>query len=477
MNAMKTPIRTAGFALPQILVFAGISLSLVVALAGFLGTVLTSSARQTARENALQIAEAGAEYYRWHLAHAQTDYQDGTGQPGPYVHDFEDASGKKIGEFSLEITPPPVGSTMVTVKSTGTYLGTTTASRAVEVTMAIPSVAKYAIAVDEEVRIGEGTVTEGPVHGNSGVRFDGVAHNVVSSARDVYDDPDHSGGNEFGVHTHVSPADPLPPEAVPDRPDVFVAGRQFPVPAVDFAGMSADLAAIKALAQEDGRYFNASGKQGYRVVLKANDTFDLYQVKAKKTPPGQCKNDAGEDSWDTWQIKTQTFLGNYSFPSNGLVFFEDTVWVSGVVDTARLTIAAARFPDAPGQRRDIIIESDISYGAEDGSAVLGLIAQGSVNVGLSSESDLEIDAALVAQHGRIGRNHYNSSCGTGYKRNSIRTYGSIVSAARYGFAWTDGTGYDDREITYDPHLLYAPPPGFPLTSDEYEVVSWKEVAP
>lgn len=466
-----------GFTIPQVLVFAGISVSLVVALAGFLGTVLRSTANQTAREHALQIAEAGVEYYRWHLAHDPTDYQDGTGGAGPYEHDFEDAAGRKIGEFALEITPPPTGSTVVVVKSVGTYLGTTTATRAIQATLAIPSVGKYAVAADQEVRIGEGTVTEGPVHSNNGIRFDGVAYGIVSSARDVYDDPDHSGANEFGAHTHVSPTDPLPPAAVPERADVFTVGREFPVPALDFAGMVADLADIKAKAQASGRYHNASGRQGYRIVLKSNDTYDLYRVTAKNTPANQCRNVMNDSDWGTWTIKTQTLVGNYTFPENGLIFVEDDVWVEGTITTARLTIAAARFPDAQGQRRDIIVNADLNYGAEDGSAVLGLIAQNSINVGLSSDTDLDIDAAMVAQHGRIGRHYYGSGCGAGYTRNSIRTYGSIVSNDRYGFAWTDGTGYDDRTLVYDPHLLYNPPPEFPLTTDEYEVISWEEVEP
>jgi hypothetical protein len=467
----------AGFTLVQILVFGAIGVTICVGLAGFLAVVLRATSKQVSREQAFQIAEAGVEYYRWHLAHASADYQDGTGQAGPYVHDYNDADGHKIGTFTLEVTPPPIGSTVVVVKSTGEYLGTTTAERAVQATLAIPSVARFAIAADEDVRIGEGTVTEGPVHANGGVRFDGVARNVVTSAKDVYDDPDHSGANEFGVHTHVSPADPLPPAAVPEREDVFTVGRDFPVPAIDFAGMVADLADIKAKAQAGGSYYNASGKQGYRVVLKSNDTYDLYRVTAKNSPTYGCSNAQGDSDWDLWTIKTQTYLGNFDFPANGLMFFEDNLWIEGNVTTARLTIAAARFPDAQGNRRDIIITNDITYGAKDGSAVLGLIAQNSVNVGLSSDTDLEVDAALVAQNGRVGRHYYSSSCGTGYTRNSITTYGSIVSKGRYGFAWTDGTGYETRNMVYDPHLLYAPPPEFPLTTDQYEVLSWEEVDP
>jgi hypothetical protein len=147
------------------------------------------------------------------------------------------------------------------------------------------------------------------------------------------------------------------------------------------------------------------------------------------------------------------------------------------VTTAKLAIAAGRFPDSPSTRRNIIVNSSITYGAKDGSAALGLFAQNSVNVGLFSADNLNIDAAMIAQSGRVGRHYYGASCGTSHRRNSITTFGSLVSKLRYGFAWTDGTGYQERTLVYDPELLYAPPPEFPLTTDRYEVLSWEEVAP
>src|SRR5688572_151105 len=59
----------------------------------------------TQREQAFHIAEAGVNYYQWHLAHFPTDFQDGTGNPGPYVHDFVDKDSQiTIGRFSLQIT-------------------------------------------------------------------------------------------------------------------------------------------------------------------------------------------------------------------------------------------------------------------------------------------------------------------------------------------------------------------------------------
>jgi len=57
----------------------------------------------------------------------------------------------------------------------------------------------------------------------------------------------------------------------------------------------------------------------------------------------------------------------------------------------------------------------------------------------------------------------------------LSLFGMIASYGRYGFAYTDGTGYTTRHISYDANLLYAPPPNFPLTSDQYSILSWQEV--
>jgi hypothetical protein len=54
-------------------------------------------------------------------------------------------------------------------------------------------------------------------------------------------------------------------------------------------------------------------------------------------------------------------------------------------------------------------------------------------------------------------------------------YGMIGTNQRYGYAYTDGSGYQNRDITYDANLLYGPPPSFPLTSDQYEILSWEEL--
>ena len=423
---------------------------------------------------AFRVAEAGIEYYRWHLAHADKDYQDGTGVAGPYTHNYFDKNGNLIGQFVLDITPPSVGSTVVKIKSTGKLNAVPSLQKVIEVKMAKPSFAKYAAVLNNPVRFGAGTEVFGPIHSNGGIRFDGLAHNVVTSAVSTYDDPDHSGANEFGVHTHVNPIDPLPPAAVPSRPDVFQAGRQFPVPAVDFAGMTQSLANIKTQAQTSGFYSGPSGSSGYHIVLKNNNTFDLYRVTALTTPPGGCSNVLGQDGWGTWTIQTQSLLGNYVFPANGLVFIEDNVWVDGKINIARLTIASGKFPDNSATRTSITVNNDVLYTNYDGQDVLSLIAQKDINIGLGSLDIIRIDTAMMAQNGRVGRFYYSSACSTGYRRSTITSYGMIGSYQRYGFAYTDGTGYQIRNLVYDPNLLYGPPPSFPLTSDYYQQIFWDE---
>ncbi|OHA21495.1 MAG: hypothetical protein A2849_03655 [Candidatus Taylorbacteria bacterium RIFCSPHIGHO2_01_FULL_51_15] len=472
--------RKGGHVLIPVIVFGSIAVYLLGAFASWAVLSIKASRQAFNREQALQIAEAGIDYYRWHLAHAPTDFEDGSGVPGPYIHDFKDKAGNSIGQFSLAIAAPPLGSTLVTLTSTGSTVADPLLERTISARLAKPSIAKYAIAANNVMRFGEGTEVFGPVHSNQGIRFDGLAHNLVTSAVSSYDDPDHSGGSEFGVHTHDPPTDPSPPATPPQRADVFEVGRQFPVPAIDFAGITADLAQMKADAQANGFYRPSAGALGYHVVLKTNDTFDLFRVTSLVNPPSNCTNTANQTGWGTWSVQGETLIGNYPFPQNGIIFLEDEIFVHGQINGGRLTIVAATLPDNPPTRRNITVNADVRYTNYDGSDVLGFIAQGNVNVGLVSEDDLRIDAALIAQNGRVGRYYYRppgggqQRCSPNHVRQTITLLGMIATNQRYGFAYTDGTGYQIRNLNYDGGLLYAPPPSFPLTSDQYITLTWDE---
>lgn len=483
MNKSPLHIRRGQLSL-QVLIFGTVAIIMIAGFTLWATSFLKASLRGYNKTLAFSIAEAGIEYYRWHLAHAPTDYKDGTGGPGPYAHDYYSKGGEKIGQFVLDITPPPVGSSVVTIRSTGRVFADESVTKIIQVRMGIPSLGKYAILVNDSVRFGTGTYAYGPTHANGGIRFDGTAYNKVYSAQPIYDDPDHGGANEFGVHTHISPTDPLPPAPVPLRADIFTAGREFPVPAIDFNSLTATLAQIKSDAQLGGRYFASSTAYGYHIVLKTDDTFDLYRVTALVPKPPGCTNILDQDGWGTWSIQSETILQNYALPSNGLIFVEDDLWVSGQIQTARLTIAAGAFPETAQTNKSITVNNDVLYTTYDGKDAIGFIAQKNFNLGFTSEDDLRIDGAMVAKNGRAGRYYYRppTSQGQGGQdcqqyntRSVLTTYGMLASNQRYGFAYTDGTGYLVRNLLYDANLLLNPPPSFPYVGDHYAQISWDEV--
>lgn len=492
MKNFENKTKNGGYLLIQVLVFGAIAILVVGGLISFAVVNIRFGQRVALSEQAFQMAEAGIEYYRWHLAHSPGDYTDGTGNPGPYQKDFRDKDGNLIGTFSLEIEAPDPGSTLVTIISTGVPAADPSISRSIMAKLAVPSFANFAVAANSFMRFGPGTEIFGPIHSNNGIRFDGLAHNLVTSALATFDDGGHSGGNEFGVHTHVN-APPssgvtdsfrsleAPPNSVMSRPDVFVAGRSFPAPQVQFSQITADVNQIKIDAQDEGFYWASTTGQGYRVTLKTDGTFDLHQVDSVQTP-----NNCGVNSWS---VNAVTFVGNFPYPANGLMFFEHHLWVEGQIDGQRLTIVAAYTANNQSSNwRSITVNNDLRYTNYDGTDVIALIAQDDINVGLYSDDDLRIDAALIAQNGRVGRYSYtNSGCGTNRYKDSITLYGTISTAQQYGFTYvgssyncgggigTISNGYCERNIVYDAFLLYTPPPFFPKIEDFHEIIFWKEI--
>lgn len=430
---------------------------------------------------ALHIAEAGVNYYRWVLYHDHNQYcnketcktEPDYGPYGPYA--YSDSSGQGIvGYYELYITPPALnGSTIVTIKSVGWAASDPKIRRTIEVKCGIPSWSTYSTLSDSEVRFGEGTETWGPIHSNSGIRFDGIAHNLVTSAVLKYDDPDHTGGNEFGVHTHIIPVDPLPdsynpPHNVPTRTDVFMAGRSFPTPAVSFNLLDNYVTGALNLATSSGLVLGSSGDDGWHLTLNTNDTITIKRVNSVTS---SCQGE------QTDGIVTESNYATTSTPPNGIVFVKDKVWVDGQIDTNRITILAFKEP-LTGNQTDIIVNNNLKYTHYDGSDAIGLIAQRNISVGLYSANDLQIDAAMIAKEGRIGRYHFANSNSGGcrsayYYRNSITINGSLSSRDRYGFAYTDGAGYQIRNLNYDNNTTYMPPPHYPTTG-EYTFISWEE---
>ena len=481
---LSRPAESGGI-LIQVIAFMTIGM---IILSGFIGwgTMSVRAARHSEyRAQAIQIAEAGIDYYRWHLAHAASDYQDGTATSGPYVHDYYDKQGNKLGTFTLNITAPALGSTLVTIKSTGKVVTDSSIGRTIQAKLAKPSFAKYAVVSNSDMSIGANII--GPLHSNGGILFvSGAAQNLVTSAKVTFNSTTTGFTNQWGVYTS---GDPVPNTAFTSVTPVFIAGRQVGVPAVDFSGITADLAQLKADAQTSGVYYGPSaGGIGYHIVLKTTNKFDIYNVTANAA--ATCTSYAwwGANACTavpntTWSIGTQALIAaNVSFPANGVIFASDNIWVDGQINGARITIVAAVLPDV-GNRKNIIVNDNLLYTDElNGNDVIGLIAQDSFLIGLNSQDTQRVDAAIIAQNGRVSRYDYQG-CGNGLRTN-LTLYGMFASNQRYAYGNLDAycgphtaSGYNtSRTYIYDSNLLYGPPPSFPPTTSQYQIVSWDEVA-
>ncbi|MBU0597690.1 hypothetical protein KKF61_01685 [Patescibacteria group bacterium] len=485
-----------------------IIITLFVSLSTLALTYVVSRAKlsnqEKFREISFQIAEAGIEYYRWHLAHDRDDFQDGTGAPGPYVHEYSDADGSVLGQFSLDITPPPVGSTVATIESSGSTTEKPNLKKIISAVLGRPSFTNFAVVANDNMRFGEGTEVYGPIHSNYGIRFDGLAHNVVSSSEIDYNDPDHGGGNEWAVHTHLSPTDPLPPTAMPSRPDVFEVGREVDVGGVSFTSISGEFDDLQAEAAANGIYLTDSNAEGYRVHFRTDHKVEIYRVTGQQT----CQKYTCFWTWCWWTNYSSTNLwsvgteetfnyggessDNLNMPTNGLIFIEDDVWVDGQINGDRVTVVAAKTPYSSGNA-NIINNNDLLYTNYDGTDAIGLLAQDNVYAGFFSEDDLRVDAALIAQKGRVGRLYYPSAsgdfnpagCNQNYSRDTFTNFGAIGTNERYGYAWTgssytcddghtQGSGYCTRNLLYDDEFYFSPPPFFPAT-DQFRIITWEEV--
>lgn len=405
------------------------------------------------REQAFQIAEAGIAYYRWHLAHNKTDYQDGTGEEGTYEHEYEDKDGNVIGHYSLNITPPANGSTVVTIESTGWLDSQPQSRRTIRVRVGFPSLTDYAFLTNTDVWIGDTEATHGKFHANGGIRFDGTGDAPITSAVPSYTCKSHHGCGSGQVKNGIWGD---------GGPQTYWS---YPLPAKDFTVVTVKLAGIKEQAQENGLYLSSSGKQGWRLEFRNDATVRASKVSATDCERGK---DIGDNNyhWYCLDLKTTDEYESYPMPTNGYIFVEDTVWVDGTVN-GRAVVGAKE--DKP-----IIINGNILYLAKDGNHVLGLISEQDILIPHNSPDDLEIDAAILAQNGAAKRYYF-----PGDIKDSLLIYGSVITNGTWTWSWVSGggsvvSGYRNTNSTYDANLTYGPPPGFPVGS-EYNLISWEIV--
>jgi hypothetical protein len=474
-----------GYLLVLVLVFGAVFFLITASFFSYVFTQSQVIDQKVELQRAVDIAEAGLNYYKWYLAHYPTDVTNGTGLPGPYTHVYYDSEGGAIGEYSLSIASSTYCGDIssIDVTSSGFTYEDPSIVRTITARYARPNIAEYSYIINSSLWAGADRIIIGPYHTNGGVRMDGTNMSTVSSGQTTWYCDSGFGcstpGNRDGVFTTTANANPA----------LFA----FPSPPINFTGLTINLAQMQDRAQNAGGiYLGPSGGFGYRVVFRADGNIDVHRV----TNTASYWGFTTENGWQTERhvISASTFIGTQAINSScPIIFAEDKLWIDGVVDQ-KVTIAAADF--VSGTNPSIILNGNITYTSATSSGLLA-IAQQDVLVGLAVPTDMTLNGIFVAQNGRFGRNRYchlnsGSSCNSTRQlpnsaplnlrqynlRNSLTINGTIVSMGREGTRWTNAgvyvSGFNTRFNSYDRNLVNDPPPLVPNTSDVFRVTDWRD---
>lgn len=460
----------------------GITTMLVVAFMGvfliIMGTLTSYVFQQSrygralhARDQALHVAEAGLEYYKWFLAHNPGNLTNGTGLPGPYTYTVSDPEGGTVGTASLSVTGNSQCGVIQSIDLTSVGVSEEDYGfpRTISVRYMQPSAASFSSVLNANVWFSAESIT-GAFISNGGVRMDSSNNSTVSSATSSF-----SCNSSMGC---------TPTQT---QPGVFGSGAnsslwRYPVASVNFAGMTTDLETLRGYAQTNGLYFydgTVSGvdNKGFRLVMKSNGDIDVYRVTSTTAISNAYDSIRGYHT-DYDIISTQTLMGTYTPPSScALIYVRGTTWLEGTV-AGKYTIVAA---DPGSHTPDVLLANNISYATNDGASGLTVIAERSVRIPLNSPDTLSIRGIFVAKNGYWGRDYY-ASTPSGYSsyvlRANLNVTGTVVSTSRPVVCWSSGgaciQGYTNRVYSYEQVLAFAPPPFTPITSTDYGFVLWRE---
>ncbi len=519
---MKQPT-DSGFILPALISFMVAILIVSGAVLTLVLTNLNVVTNNLKSQQAFNIAEAGVNYYLWHLSHNSTDFKDGTGSPsspdpslgyGPYEHTYVDDNAKTQGTYTLWINPGPTGSTLVKVRSIGKVKGSTI-TRTVDAQIGAPSFASYGVASDTALWFGATESASGPVHSNQGIRMDGASDSDITSANTLYTPSAQLGGNgqsHPGVWCSTTVTSPV------NCNNRSKSDWRYPVPTIDFNVVNSSLCTMKKIAFGDHpsteslknqanactqvpntrtnaylpqRATNGSynRSRGWLIELNTNGTYNVLEVN----------NETDSNASYSTALSLVNIASNVTLPASGVIFAEDNVWVrSNPTFHGRVTIAAGRL--ATTSSANITVADDLIYSTKNGADAVGLVTEDSIYIApyappQSGSFNFEVNAAMIAQSGSVTyplRYRSNNACTKGWVNNNqtFAFYGSIATRQTWTWTWlvgsspcgsaaySAGNGYIsgvlNNSTTYDYNLLYAPPPSFPVTSS-FNVISWREV--
>jgi len=512
----KSRKNESGFIMPAVLALLIAAAIFATALVMIITTNFYVVGNNIESQKSFNIAEAGINYYLWHMAHNASDFKDGQTTPttplalgyGPYVHTYTDTDANNAGTYTLWIKPQGNGSTIATVRSIGKANGSD-ATRTVEAQIGAASFASYGLVSDEEFWFGNNESANGPVFSNVGIHMDGANSDVVGSANATYVPGSSYGGNgstsKAGVWCTTTVTTPVNCNTR-DKSNWL-----YPKTSVDFNQVSSSLCTMKMVALASSQtsvcsttpttrtssyvpQYSTNGaystNQGYLVQLNSDSTYNLYKVSGE--------NDKA--AVYTSALTTTAVATNIAIPSSGVIFVEDNVWVrTNPTFHGRVTIASGRLASAT-YSTNITIADDLVYTAKDGSDSIGLVAEQDIIVAAyapptNGSFTFEVDAATLAQSGAVTWPQYyegTTTCTRGWTDSSQNFvfYGSVATRLNWTWNYTRGgscgdmvkdattgnyvSGIMKTSTNYDYNLLYSPPPSYPVTGT-YNILSWREV--
>lgn len=454
--------REDGLALPLVVILTSVLALLSVIVIELVRAESGRSVQVTEKNASFQAAEAGLDDYLAKLVDDKTFYfrnvhpAESTRRPtsGPDVDPGTSCTAPKTAtgvvwtasitwtypngkdnwcdlsngyQYNLQITPPSASNLNIRIVATGRKIGSTNTAdwRAIEEWVRFDLVSDFQMITTNDYVVGSTATTNGKIYAGRDIRHSGTATADVFAERFV-------NPSCCATYNLVAPA---------QQYDQTTIRTILPNP-IDFNTFTGALDDIKRAAQASGNYTDDT-VAARKIVLQANGTYTLQSCTATCTTPGN-------NPQPTWGAAT-----TYNVPTNGAIYSEKPVVVSGVVD-GRVTIAS---------NEDVIVGADISY-ENAGDDVLGLIGKDEIIIAKYAPATLNWRAAVIAQNGA---------------RHSWDSTGSHTLANHTGSTASKGQPYMDmfftRNYFYDPPLQYLPPPWFPVLDEAYTVNLFREVQP
>jgi hypothetical protein len=448
----------AGLALATVVLISALLFLLATSVLTLVAFRQTQTSHYTARTQAMHIADAGVNEFLYQLSE---DYGYWKDPANPTV-------GRTVGPVQMDggtwrvVATAPTNTDPLRLTSVGTLVNGQ--KRTITATVRFPTFADYVMFVNASQSIGAGATFYGRFRSNGTISNSGVITGLAEAG----------GSCNWSTSAAVN----------------YPGGYKNNVTIEDFSQLTTDLNKIKSAASASGSYYTLSGALGHKIVLSGSQA-TVYKVTAvnNKYPRSTSTTDKplGE--------LTTTLVGTLVIPSDGVVYFEDNVWVMGDY-SANITIAS---------NKDIYIPDDLVLTTEDSNVTCGLVAASDIVFPYwyqTMPTDLYVRAALLGQGGTIvgesappsamQASPYNTYSimsyvtntttpsksgwtgqysGTIPKKTSCNVNGATAMLNNSGLS----VAFLYRNFAHDPRLQNNPPPLYPQIRDgSLRVDTWLE---